>query len=283
MEAKLLLTNILKIMKKIIFSLLTCIILFGTNAFAQDSISQKLLDASGNDIYLKNFPLELDAGEIKSFEVVLSKNSVYNFYLYQEYDKQLIFNINEKNDDSVEGGSIPVQVGVTKIDFVCPKTAAYFVKIKNLSNKKLKSNYLLTYFDKVISYNDDDEIIPITAIADGNKNSKSETIEKDFFFIVEEMPKFNGKSRDEFIKYLNTQIEYPQEAIDKKIQGRVYVQFIIDKSGYIKNAEVVKGVHPSIDQEALRIVYGSPKWEPGKQKGEPVDVVFTIPIIFKLK
>jgi TonB family protein len=269
-------------MKKIIFSLFTCIILFGTNVFAQDPILQKLLDASGEEMYLTDFPFELNPGNEIRFSIVLSKNTNYVFYLYQEYEKQLIFKIDQKQDNSIEGGSIPVQPGVSQIAFSCPKSAVYHVKIKNISDKKLKSNCMLAFVNKIKSY-DDEEIIPITAIADGNKKSKSENKEKNFFFIVDKMPKFNGKNSDEFKKYLNSKIEYPQEAIDERIQGRVFVQFMIDKSGYIKDAKVVRGVHPSIDQEALRIVYSSPKWKPGTQKGEPVDVVFTFPIIFKLK
>lgn len=280
-------------MKKIIFSLFTCVILCTSSALAQDPILQRLLDVSGEEMYLKDFPFEIQPNDEFRFSVVLSKNTNYAFYLYQEHPKQLIFQINQKKDNSVEGGSIPAQVGVTKfdfsclksavyhIDFACPETAVYNVKIKNISDKKLKSNFLITLHSK----NDEmeEEIVIITAKANNNEESKTDKIEKDFFFIVDKMPKFNGKDTDEFKKYLNSKIEYPQEAIDKKIQGRVFVQFMIDKSGYIKDAKVVRGVHPSIDQEALRIVYSSPKWEPGTQKGEPVDVVFTFPIIFKLK
>ena len=77
-------------------------------------------------------------------------------------------------------------------------------------------------------------------------------------------------------------LQYPNEASEKNISGRVFVQFRIDKFGCVDEVVVVRGVHPSLDQEAVRVVSSSPQWIPGIQNGRPVDVQFTFPIVFIL-
>jgi protein TonB len=101
-------------------------------------------------------------------------------------------------------------------------------------------------------------------------------------FIVEEMPSFQGKGVNRFREYISRNLVYPQEAVKKNISGRVIVQFIINSKGEIENVVVVRGVDPMLDQEAVRVVSSSPKWEPGKQRGKPVNVLFTFPISFRL-
>ena len=98
------------------------------------------------------------------------------------------------------------------------------------------------------------------------------------------MPMFNNKENNnkEFKEFINQKIKYPQEAIEKKIEGRVFVQFTVGKNGYIKDAKISRGIHPSINQEVLKVIYSSPKWEPGIKDGEAVNVILTFPIIFKL-
>ena len=249
-------------------------------------ILDKLLAASKNTMFLKDYVIDLESNNTVTNTVVLSKNTKYGFYFYQEEPTQLQFHINDKDDNSVEGGSIPAQVGITKIDYDCPKTGVYYIKIKNISNKHLETALLLTFIEKVQDEKTKELISPVTKQEENQEKPKLEYAEKDksYYFIVDEMPKFNGKKKyhEEFIKFLNQKIEYPQEAIDKKIEGKVFVQFIISKDGYIKDAKVARGVHPALDQEALRIVYSSPKWEPGIKDGKPVDVILTFPIEFKL-
>lgn len=102
------------------------------------------------------------------------------------------------------------------------------------------------------------------------------------FFIVEEMPTFESGNQNKFRKYIHKNIKYPQEAIEKKICGKVFVYFIVDENGNVINERIVRGVHPSLDNEALRIIKNSPKWTPGKQRGEAVRVAFTFPVEFQL-
>lgn len=106
--------------------------------------------------------------------------------------------------------------------------------------------------------------------------------EDDMFIVVEEMPSFQGKGGEGFREYLAKNVTYPEDARKNKITGKVYVQFTVNKKGEVVDVKVVRGVSPSLDKEAVRVVESSPLWEPGKQKGQPVDVQFTFPIDFKL-
>ncbi len=102
------------------------------------------------------------------------------------------------------------------------------------------------------------------------------------FFVVEDMPEFPGGELA-LRKYIANNVNYPEDAAKNGIQGKVYVTFVVTKDGGIANAKIARGVAPSLDKEALRVVNGLPKWEPGKQRGEYVNVSYTIPINFVLK
>ena len=103
------------------------------------------------------------------------------------------------------------------------------------------------------------------------------------FFIVEEKPRFLGGSEDNFRKWIYDHLHYPEIAAENGISGRVILQFTIDTDGKIKNIRVVRGVDPSLDKEALRVVKSAPKWTPGKQRGKPVKVQYTFPIVYVLQ
>ncbi|MFY9152797.1 MAG: TonB family protein [Prolixibacteraceae bacterium] len=104
---------------------------------------------------------------------------------------------------------------------------------------------------------------------------------KDVFVIVEEMPQFPGGA-DALKEYVASTMQYPVVALEKGIQGKVIVNFVVAQDGSVKDAKISRGVDPSLDKEALRIVNNMPKWTPGSQAGKPVKVSYTIPIIFKL-
>jgi periplasmic protein TonB len=99
-------------------------------------------------------------------------------------------------------------------------------------------------------------------------------------FIVEVMPTFKGGDLNRFRDWVQKRINYPQEAIDKKIKGTVILTFIIEKDGSVNNITIVKGVYPLLDNEAVRTISESPKWSPGLQRGKPVRVRFLIPLSF---
>jgi protein TonB len=101
------------------------------------------------------------------------------------------------------------------------------------------------------------------------------------YMMVEDRPEFSGGDQA-LMKYLSENIKYPKEAKDKGIQGRVTVEFVVEKDGSISNAEIMRGIDPSLDAEAVRVVSAMPRWKPGKQRGNLVRVRYSIPIIYRL-
>ncbi len=99
---------------------------------------------------------------------------------------------------------------------------------------------------------------------------------------VEVMPEFPG-GMQAMIEYLNTNIKYPKDAIKQEVGGRVMVMFVVETDGSLSNVRVARKVFPSLDAEAVRVVKTMPKWKPGKEKGRPVRVNFTMPIVFSIK
>ena len=107
--------------------------------------------------------------------------------------------------------------------------------------------------------------------------------EQEIFLVVEDMPTFQGQEKDAFRVYIQQNLKYPPIAQENNISGRVYVSFVVDRDGSITNVQVVRGVDPSLDKEAVRVVKSSPKWSPGKQIVRSVLVSFTFPIVFQLQ
>ena len=102
------------------------------------------------------------------------------------------------------------------------------------------------------------------------------------FTVVDEMPEFPG-GLDGLLKFISKEIKYPVEAQKKGIQGRVILAMVVDKEGSINNVEVLRGVDPLLDKEAIRVIESMPKWKPGKHDGQVVNVRYTIPVLFKLQ
>ncbi len=108
------------------------------------------------------------------------------------------------------------------------------------------------------------------------------TGDEQIFFIVEDMPEFPG-GESALRQFIANNIKYPEVAQQNGIEGRVYVTFVVDNEGNIANAKIARGVDPSLDMEALRVVNSLPKWKPGYQRGQPVNVSYTVPINFALQ
>ncbi len=102
------------------------------------------------------------------------------------------------------------------------------------------------------------------------------------FDVVEQMPSFPG-GPSALMQYLSSNIKYPVVAEENGVQGRVIVTFVVEKDGSITDVRVVKGVDPSLDKEAQRVVKSMPKWIPGKQNGAAVRVKYTVPVTFRLQ
>ena len=105
--------------------------------------------------------------------------------------------------------------------------------------------------------------------------------EEEYFMVVENMPKFPGGDLG-LMKYINKNVKYPPIAKKYNITGKVYISFVVDRSGSVTNVKVVRGVDKNLDAEAVRVIKSLPKYKPGKQRGKPVRVMFTVPINFTL-
>ncbi len=113
---------------------------------------------------------------------------------------------------------------------------------------------------------------------------EEECEEAEVFTIVEDMPLFNGGvAEDTFRKWIAENIKFPQECIDLNIMGKVFVKFTIDRNGNVIDVKVIRGIHPAMDAEAVRVISSSPKWIPARQRGKPVNVTYTFPVTFKLE
>lgn len=100
--------------------------------------------------------------------------------------------------------------------------------------------------------------------------------------MVEQKPEFPGGEAAMY-KWLSDHINYPVAAAEEGVQGRVVVEFVVSKTGNVENVRVLRGRHPALDKEATRLVKSMPKWQPGRNNGQPVKVTYTLPITFKLQ
>ncbi|MBP3795078.1 MAG: energy transducer TonB [Bacteroidales bacterium] len=122
-------------------------------------------------------------------------------------------------------------------------------------------------------------------IMDYVEETKEEVVEEEAipFQLVEEKPSFNGGDANEFSKWVNSKLVYPEIAKENGVQGRVTLQFTVNADGTVSNVKVLRGVDSSLDKEAVRVVSSSPKWKPGKQRDRAVKVTYTFPVIFQLR
>lgn len=120
-----------------------------------------------------------------------------------------------------------------------------------------------------------------TAAEQQKAESRAETKKEDKVSHIEEQPQFPGGQAALF-KWLSDNVQYPADAMKYGISGTVRVQFTVNKDGSITDAKVVMGIDPSLDREALRLVRSMPRWTPGKQDGVPVNVTYTMPIVFRV-
>ena len=112
---------------------------------------------------------------------------------------------------------------------------------------------------------------------------EEEPEEQTIFEVVEQMPEFPDGGMAGLMQYLSKNIKYPTIAQENGTQGRVTVQFVVNKDGSIVDAKVLRGVDPYLDKEALRVIGTMPKWKPGMQRGKPVRVKYTVPVMFRLQ
>ena len=144
---------------------------------------------------------------------------------------------------------------------------------------KVEDQSKLMISDEQVSTTVNKEVVEVV---EQKQEEVQEKEEQQVFVVVEEMPEFPGGELA-LRTFIGKAIVYPTVAQENGIQGKVFVTFVVNKDGSVSNAKIARGVDPSLDAEALRVVATLPKWKPGKQRGVPVRVSYTVPISFKLQ
>ncbi|GAB6123322.1 TonB family protein [Dysgonomonas termitidis] len=165
-----------------------------------------------------------------------------------------------------------------RITMMNKKKSSIFTSIKYLLVIPVGTALLLGNAVQATTSLDNFSIDGITEVMDGNQAPQKKG---DVYVTVEQMPSFPG-GLDAQQRFIADGLKYPVEAQAKGIQGRVTIRYVIKSTGEISDIEVIRGVDPLLDKEAIRIVKSMPKWEPGKQGGKAVDVYYTLPIVFRL-
>lgn len=137
----------------------------------------------------------------------------------------------------------------------------------------------LMTMDESVESVQDEEVVEVVEVVEEEVEEYKPPAE--VFVIVEEMPSFPGGTEALF-KFIYDNIEYPRDALENGIEGNVVVRFCVTYQGKIEQASVIRGIHPSLDAEAVRLINSLPAWNPGKQAGNPVNVWYTLRVQFQL-
>ena len=118
--------------------------------------------------------------------------------------------------------------------------------------------------------------------AQNNTGSKEKTSNKKIYDVVEMPPSFPG-GQAALLAWIASHVNYPQKAMESRIEGRIIVGFVIECDGSVSQAKIIRSVDPLLDDEAIRVVMGMPKWTPGRQNGKNVRVKYNVPVNFRLQ
>jgi protein TonB len=204
--------------------------------------------------------LESKRGLFLQIGLVIALLVVLGAFEYKSYEKSA-YNLGQLNLDDLEEEIIPI------------------------TKQELKPPPPPPPPPEVIEIVEDDVVIEDEIeIEDTESDEDLEIVEEDdeeVFMVVENMPEFPGGDLG-LMKYIQKNVKYPPIAKEYNITGKVYISFVVDKSGSVTNVKVVRGVDKNLDAEAVRVIKSLPKYKPGKQRGKAVKVMFTVPINFTL-
>jgi len=208
----------------------------------------------------------------------------------------LPFMLTRHSDRIINGRGTYVQVRMEVLDapveeFVAPPAAPPPEAVKTeeivryvppvVVDSVLPSANQMVSTDQILSQSANDQIEPVgTGTGDDLLSGQDGTETDEPFFLVEVMPSFKGGDLNKFRDWVQRRTNYPQIAIDNKIQGKVFLTFIIETDGSVSNVTIVKGVDPIIDDEAVKAIQSSPKWSPGLQRGQSVRVRYSMSLNF---
>ena len=161
----------------------------------------------------------------------------------------------------------------TVVKYVAP-VVVDTVKPEEQSKLRIAEEAVETVVDK--------EVVEVVEVVEAPKEEVEYEAPAEVFVAVEEMPSFPGGDAELF-KFIYENVKYPDIAMENNIQGKVIVRFCVTYKGTVDQVSVLRGVDPTLDEEAIRVIKMLPKWKPGKQGGKPVNVWYTVPISFQLK
>ncbi len=204
--------------------------------------------------------------------LVISMLMVIAAFEWRFYDDQELMNNGNSSIEFVEALDVPITQQPPPPP---PKT---------LKNVQIIAVEDLEDIEEEIDINLDIEMTEDMVIEEVVQTVEEDVEEEDtdeIFIIVEESPQPIG-GMAAFYQYVNDNIQYPRQAQTMRIEGRVFVQFVVDKDGNLTDIEVIRGIGGGCDEEAVRVLENAPRWQPGKQRGRPVRVKMVLPITFKL-
>ncbi|MCD7925133.1 MAG: TonB family protein [Bacteroides sp.] len=251
-------------------------------AFARPEISNELGEISA--VKVNDLTAIMKTEEVKSVETVSVQSEKKIRVVGKVYDKE--------DNTPIVGASIIIE-GTTS-GTISDLDGNFVIEMKE--GEKLRFSYI-NYATKIVPVPAGTEGLKVLLEKDGSAG-KTDLIGEivavgytpvavdddpsyQIFQVVEEMPEFPG-GIGECLKFLGKNIKYPVEAQQAGAQGKVIVQFVVEKDGSIANPKVVRSIDPNLDGEAIRVISIMPKWKPGMQKGQPVRVKYTVPVTFRL-
>ena len=208
---------------------------------------------------------------IVGMTLALNAETVNDYVMEQPQNQTKAKVVKKGNQDAqVKVGAKTVEVKAVKPAAPVQNKAKKDATVKNVVVKAKKD---ATVKNVVVKAKKTEDVV-----TGANDNEKPEPL----FDVVEQMPKFPGGDEG-LMSFLKDNVKYPKEAEKAGKQGRVVVQFVVNKDGSVKNAKVVRSVDENLDAEALRVINAMPKWQPGKQRGQDVNVKYTLPVSFRLQ
>lgn len=211
------------------------------------------------------------------FGLIISLVVVLGAFEYKTYDKDLSM-LDTGMQITVEEEQIPITMETPPPPPEMPKAPVLSEVIEIVEDD-------ITIEEDIIVNTEDDASLGIEIKEYVSSAGEEEVVEEEAIplAIVEEKPKFMGGDENTFTKWVHERIVYSDLAKENGIQGRVVLTFLVDADGYVKNVTVLRGLDPSIDKEAVRVVSSSPRWTPGRQRDRNVKVRYNFPINFQIR
>jgi len=252
------------------------------NTKEQEKLVAKLKNIVNNNegSFLKDFLVKEG-----NFPIILKQGVTYRFYLVWNNENNNLKNnvvLTRENKENILEELVPIKIFKGKdhsyFDYFCENTGAYKFGVSNyVSSVKYAVGLCLLKMDE--SFTNDRKKVEIVEFYSTDKQDSSK---KNYFVVVEEMPKFNNGGIDQAREYIAKNIQYPAIAKNNGIEGKVFVSFVVESNGKVSNIKIVRSVDPSLEKEAIRVIESMPDWTPGKQRGKNIPVQLTLPIVFSL-